>query len=97
MALRALLEAIGDERKALESLLAALESLLECSWILLAPVQGIPCTGQFKPLGACTGDSLYRAITISNKIFHVHGIPCTETGPAYRGREPVGGDLGVYT
>ena len=89
---------LEPNKSALESLLAALENLLECSWKLLAPVQGIPCTGQFRPLGACTGDSLYRAIS-QLKAFGAwppvyRGFPVQEGGPAVVGWSWVGGDLG---
>ena len=91
---------LEPNKTALESLLAALESLLECSWKLLAPVQGIPCTGQFKPLGACTRDSLYSSEipqNASRNAFSLYrGFP-VQGRDGCRRAEPVGrGYRGLY-
>ena len=63
-------------------------------------------------LGACTGDSVYRAIQAPWRLYGgfpvqgnndlKHDFPCTRdsvysNGAGYSLVEPVGGDLGVYT
>ena len=92
---------LEPNKSALESLLAALENLLECSWISPGRVHRILCTGVFRPLRLacrCTQDSVYSILT-SHAVYT--GSCVQRMGPAtgrswgrvIEGGSRVGGDL----